>query len=104
MKYLNAYNDGGEDEDEEPLCFQIYTGYRGFEGCVRAHFLDELLQLLPENTIEFGKNIEEVVDQGDDKKVLLKFSDRSTAEADAGMPSRYSTCYILSHSRACTDE
>ncbi|KAI0890807.1 hypothetical protein F4806DRAFT_489864 [Annulohypoxylon nitens] len=107
LKYLNAYNDGGEDEDEEeePLCFQLYAGYRGFEGCVRAHFLDELLQLLPENTIEFGKNIEEVVDQGDDKKVLLKFSDGSTAEADAvigcdGIKSRIRKILLGSHPAA----
>lgn len=83
LRYLDGYHHNSED-DEEVLIFKLYAGYRGFEGCVRADFLNELLKLIPSEVIEFGKCIDQIVDQGDDKKVLLQFKDGSTAEADAG--------------------
>lgn len=83
LRYLDAYHHTSEN-DEEVLLYQLYCGYRGFEGCVRADFLNELLNLVPDDIIAFGKSIDDIVDQGDDKKLLLKFKDGSTAEADAG--------------------
>jgi salicylate hydroxylase len=40
-------NDDENDDREEKLLFKIYAGPRGFEGCHRAHFLDELIKLIP---------------------------------------------------------
>jgi salicylate hydroxylase len=82
--YLDAFHHNSE-EDEEATLFKLYTGVRGFEGCVRAHFLNELLELIPAGVIEFGKCIDQIVDHGDDKRVCLQFQDGSTAEADAGI-------------------
>ena len=83
IKYLDAYHHSSE-EDEEETIFKLYCGRRGFEGCVRAAYMDELLKIIPDGVVEFGKSIENIVDQGDDKKVLMTFRDGSTAEADAG--------------------
>lgn len=83
LRYLDGYHHTS-DEDEERLLFQLHTGYRGFEGCVRAHFMDELLKLIPDGIVEFGKGIEDIVDREDGGKVLLRFKDGTSAEADAG--------------------
>jgi salicylate hydroxylase len=79
LLYLDGYH-----SDEEELIFKLHAGYRGFEGCVRADFLNEMLKLIPSEVIEFNKSIENIVDLGDDKKIQLHFKDGSTAQADAG--------------------
>jgi salicylate hydroxylase len=47
----------------------------------RAHFLDVLVNLIPNGVAEFGKRVENVEKKG--QKILLTFHDGSTAEADA---------------------
>ena len=81
LMYLDGYNCEGT---EEKLLFQLYSGYRGFEGCVRADLVNQLVQLIPPGVIELGKRLKQIVDRSDDEKVLLQFEDGSTAEADAG--------------------
>lgn len=48
----------------------------------RAHFLDELIALLPDGIATFGKRVVSVDDQGE-HGVTLSFADGTTAEADA---------------------
>ncbi|OCL02952.1 putative monooxygenase [Glonium stellatum] len=85
MVYIDGYHHNSADpnDTEEKELFRLYTGRRGFEGCVRAQFQDELINLLPPDIIEFGKRLERVVDRGDDEKLVLHFQDGDTAEADA---------------------
>ncbi|APA09077.1 hypothetical protein SS1G_02963 [Sclerotinia sclerotiorum 1980 UF-70] len=47
----------------------------------RAHFLDELVKLVPEENAQFGKRVEKVEESGD--RLLMTFEDGTTAEADA---------------------
>lgn len=61
LVYLDAYHHNSE-EDEEAVLFKLYTGIRGFEGCVRADFLNELLELILPEVIEFGKSMDQIVD------------------------------------------
>ncbi|KAH6609744.1 hypothetical protein Trco_003090 [Trichoderma cornu-damae] len=49
----------------------------------RAQLLSELLHLIPQDRIQFGKRLESIVDRGNDAKMLLRFYDGTTAEADA---------------------
>jgi salicylate hydroxylase len=58
------------------------TSSSGQNGVYRAHFLDELVKLLPADRAVFGKCLEEVV-QSDGAKVTMKFADGTTAHADA---------------------
>jgi salicylate hydroxylase len=53
--------------------------------CHRAHFLDVLVKLLPEGCAEFDKRLVGVDEKevGDNKKLVIRFADGTTAEADA---------------------
>jgi salicylate hydroxylase len=86
LTWVDGYNHEGIDPNDttEKLLFSLYTGYRGFSGCHRAHFMDEIAKLMPEGHIVFGKRLETYVDRGEDSKVLMKFVDGTTTEADAG--------------------
>ncbi|KAF4777158.1 mannitol 1-phosphate dehydrogenase [Colletotrichum scovillei] len=53
----------------------------GQTGIHRAHFLDELVKLLPDGVAVFGKRAEKYEDDG--KSVLLTFQDGTTARHDA---------------------
>ena len=83
--WVDGYNNKSADPSDvdEQLIYKMYLGERGFEGCHRADFLDELVKLMPEGKVEFNKNLDTIVDQGDGEKLTLKFRDGSTETADA---------------------
>ena len=83
LQWIDGYNQKSEDPHDEQILFKLYAGYRGFEGCHRAHFLDELVKRIPEGIVEFRKRLDEISDQGTGEKLLLKFHDGTTARADA---------------------
>ncbi|KAM5383377.1 hypothetical protein ACJZ2D_002070 [Fusarium nematophilum] len=74
------YLDGTAEKDE--IAFPIKTSL-GQNGVHRAHFLDELVKLLPKDRIQFGKQIEETREDESTGKIVMVFSDGSTATADA---------------------
>lgn len=84
LQWVDGYNQHGEDPYDEKLLFKLYAGYKGFEGCHRAHFLDELVKIIPDGVVEFRKRLDTVSERGPEEKLLLNFCDGTTAEADAG--------------------
>jgi salicylate hydroxylase len=66
-------------EDQEIA--QVKAGSVGQSSVHRAHFLDELVKLVPEGIAKFGKRVEKVEKVGE--KMRLTFHDGSAAEADA---------------------
>ncbi|ELR05459.1 hypothetical protein GMDG_01754 [Pseudogymnoascus destructans 20631-21] len=50
-------------------------------GTHRAHFLNELVKLIPDEVPEFGKRLKNIEESGD--KMVMTFEDGTTAEADA---------------------
>jgi salicylate hydroxylase len=76
----NEANNGTKDE----LIYNMYLGERGFEGCHRAQFLNELAKLIPEDCAQFRKNLSTIEDRGEDQKIVLKFQDGTIAHADVG--------------------
>jgi salicylate hydroxylase len=68
---------GKEDQD----IAQVKAGDVGHCSVHRAHFLDELAKLVPEEIARFGKRVEGVESVGE--KMKLRFQDGTTAEADA---------------------
>lgn len=60
---------------------QVVAGDIGQSSVHRAHFLDVLVNLVPDGVAKFGKRVEQVQKKGE--KMVLTFHDRSTAEADA---------------------
>ncbi|EON68907.1 hypothetical protein W97_08165 [Coniosporium apollinis CBS 100218] len=49
----------------------------------RAHFLDEMVKLVPDGVAVFGKRLVDIEDKGGEEGVLLKFADGSTARHSA---------------------
>ena len=85
LRFVDGYNhEGDPDDTNEKLLFTLYTGYRGFAGCHRAHLMDQIVKLVPDGRVVFGKRLDSWVDKGDESKVLMNFTDGTTAEADAG--------------------
>ncbi len=84
LQWVDGYNQHSEDPKEEKLLFKLYAGYRGFEGCHRAHFLEALVKHIPEGVLKFQKRLDNLSEGGNDEKVLLRFCDGTSAEVDAG--------------------
>ena len=55
--------------------------YVGQNSVHRAHFLDELVKLIPDEVPEFGKRLVNIREKGD--KMILAFEDGTSSEADA---------------------
>lgn len=57
------------------------VGEIGQNSTHRAHFLNELVKLVPDEVPEFGKRLKSISERGD--KMVLTFEDGTSAEADA---------------------
>ena len=92
LQWVDGYNQNSESPETEKLLFKLYAGYRGFEGCHRAHFLDALVKYIPEGIVEFRKRLDTLFESGGEDKIHIKFCDGTSAKADAG---KYAFCYLL---------
>ena len=59
------------------------TNSLGQNAVHRAHFLDELVKLVPDGSAEFGKRLESIDEDASNGRLKLAFHDGSSAEADA---------------------
>jgi salicylate hydroxylase len=86
FQWVDGYNYNRLDPNDtnEELIFKLYLGKRGFEGCRRSDFLEELVKLIPEESVKFEKNLDSITNRGDGEKILLNFHDGTTEEADVG--------------------
>ncbi|KAG9856097.1 FAD/NAD(P)-binding domain-containing protein, partial [Aureobasidium melanogenum] len=75
--------DGYTDKDTDQWLFDV-TRDAPADGCHRAHFLEEMIKLVPEGTAHFNKHLDNIVDNGGSNPLTLRFSDGTTAEADIG--------------------
>ncbi|TDZ10340.1 FAD-dependent monooxygenase sorC [Colletotrichum sidae] len=73
--------DGTDPEADDKTLFSLGTDRYSVRGCHRAHFLEELMRLLPEGTTRFNKQLDRVEETPGRLRVV--FADGSTAEADA---------------------
>lgn len=60
---------------------QVVAGDVGQSSVHRAHFLDQLVKLVPDGVAQFGKRLQKLQKVGE--KIKMTFHDGSTAEADA---------------------
>ncbi|KAL4997567.1 hypothetical protein BDV10DRAFT_169515 [Aspergillus recurvatus] len=70
-------------QDESAVMFQVSARELSYCGCLRSHLLREMSSKLPEGVIQFKKELDSYIDDPDDGKVVLQFTDGTTAEADA---------------------
>lgn len=78
------YVDGQHESDDLRNLFDVYLGERGFEGCARPDFLDEMAKLLPKDIVEFQKALKTVDNIEGAGKLGLTFEDGSMHVADIG--------------------
>jgi len=76
--YLNGYDKNADGHQE--AAFTI-TNSLGQNGVHRARFLDEMVTLIPDGIAKFGKRLDDITTKADGK-LLMKFLDGTTAEAD----------------------
>lgn len=74
--YDKSYTAGHQD-----ATFTISNSI-GQNGVHRAHFLDEIVKLIPESAARFGKRLDTIT-EGSNGRLVMKFFDGTTAEADA---------------------
>ncbi|KAL5000346.1 hypothetical protein BDV10DRAFT_37208 [Aspergillus recurvatus] len=71
----------GKESKRQNIAFTI-TNSLGQTGVHRAHFLDELVKLVPGEIAQFNKRLQNITERGDGK-LVLKFADGMEDEADA---------------------
>ncbi|KAJ4343983.1 hypothetical protein N0V95_006468 [Ascochyta clinopodiicola] len=80
--YMDGYNYSSERPEHEETMLKLYLGERGFEGCRRSDFMDEMVNLIPERDLQLNKDIVSVTEREDSGLIHLVFKDGSTATAD----------------------
>ncbi len=85
LRFHDGYHWDPKDPEntDDKLLALLNTGYRGFQGCHRAHLLDELVKHIPKHVVEFGKRFMTYEERGPGERLLMRFQDGSMAEADA---------------------
>ncbi|KAE8153337.1 hypothetical protein BDV25DRAFT_136943 [Aspergillus avenaceus] len=83
MQFIDGYTQDPERPDDMSWkkLYKLSPGPRGFEGCHRAHFLEEVMQLMPTGVVKLSKKLDVLEDKGGEK-VELRFSDGTVAWAD----------------------
>ncbi|OJJ96235.1 hypothetical protein ASPACDRAFT_1859485 [Aspergillus aculeatus ATCC 16872] len=86
MRFVDGYHTYVDDDNDQPVgiegkVYKLYAGPRGFEGCHRAQFLEEIMKLMPEGVVQFGKRLEryKYLESG---RIQLVFGDGSIREVD----------------------
>ncbi|KAL4745576.1 hypothetical protein BDW72DRAFT_211204 [Aspergillus terricola var. indicus] len=70
-------------QDENAVMFQVSARELSYCGCLRSHLLRELSSKLPERVLQFNKELYNYIDDLENDKVVLEFTDGTRAEADA---------------------
>ncbi|QIX00456.1 hypothetical protein AMS68_005973 [Peltaster fructicola] len=78
--FYDGFGDGKGNAPKDKLFTS--TARHGMQGCHRAHFLDELVKLVPPEIAHFGKRLDDYIER-EDGRIVMHFRDGTTAEADA---------------------
>jgi salicylate hydroxylase len=79
--WFDYYDGMARGMDQRKSLFSVTTNV-GQNGLHRADYLNELVKLFPTERAYFGKHLEDITEAGDGK-LVMRFGDGSTAEADA---------------------
>ncbi|KAI1098449.1 putative salicylate hydroxylase [Jackrogersella minutella] len=84
-RYWDGFNPTNKEEaqSQNSLLFHMSARELDYWGCLRSHFLREMASYLPEGITKFGKQLKNYIDDEKSEKVVLRFTDGSTAEAHA---------------------
>ncbi|MCJ1408397.1 hypothetical protein MMC19_002472 [Ptychographa xylographoides] len=79
--FVDGYNHDESMGNQEKYLFEL-SNELGQNAVHRAHFLDEMVKLIPEGVSHFKKHLD-IVTEDEDGKLRMKFHDGSEAVADA---------------------
>ncbi|KAI1770476.1 FAD/NAD(P)-binding domain-containing protein [Hypoxylon cercidicola] len=83
LRWIDGYNKRRKDDpSHQTMLYKIDAGYKGFEGTRRDQFLEALVKIIPQEIVELRKRLDTIEEKAEER-VLLKFADGTTAEADA---------------------
>lgn len=86
LRWIDGYTQcSEEDSNDQKMLFKLDAGYRGFEGCRRDQFLEALVKIMPPGVVELKKRLDRIDETIGNEKLLMTFTDQTSAEADAGM-------------------
>lgn len=80
--YLDGYNVKNTDSGMQQEAAFTITNSLGQNGVHRAHFLEALTKLIPDDIAQFGKRLSDI-SENTDGKLAMTFEDGTVAEADA---------------------
>ncbi|KMU73379.1 salicylate 1-monooxygenase [Coccidioides immitis RMSCC 3703] len=83
LRWIDGHITRKDDPSIRKMLFKIDAGYKGFEGCRRDRFLEELVKILPADVIQCRKRLDTLEEKEGGGKIRLIFCDGTTAEADA---------------------
>ena len=83
--YTHSRGDEVGDEVRGRTVHKLHAGERGFEGCHRAQFLEQVMKLMPEGIVWLKKRLVSLEETEDGGRVKMKFEDGGVELADAGM-------------------
>ncbi|KAA8645401.1 hypothetical protein EYZ11_000408 [Aspergillus tanneri] len=85
MQFVDGFTHRPDDDVGDDLhgrrVFTLSAGPRGFQGCHRAQFLEEVMRLIPPGVVRFSKRLVSLSEQ--DGRIKLDFADESVEYADA---------------------
>lgn len=81
--YVDGYSQIHTADEKPQIAFTISNNL-GQSGAHRARFLDQMVHLIPEGIAHFGKRLTSIIEPSNENgKLLLRFTDGTTAETDA---------------------
>ncbi|KAH8432044.1 uncharacterized protein LDX57_009692 [Aspergillus melleus] len=88
MQFVDGYTHGPEDTEvgqelEGRTVYKLHTAERGFEGCHRAQFLEQVMKLMPGGVVQLRKRLVGLEEDGEGVRVKMRFEDGSVEGADA---------------------
>lgn len=84
FNYMDGYRWDKKDPNHEDTILRLYLGERGFEGCRRSDFLEDIVRHVPGEVVEFNREVVDVVERGENEKLRIIFRDGTSCEADVG--------------------
>ena len=85
FRWVDGYTQHREDDPAyQKMLSELDAGYRGWDIVRRDHFLENLVKVIPPGVVHLQKRLDRVEEKGRDDKLVLRFVDGTTAEADAG--------------------
>lgn len=85
LRWADGYTQEDIRRRTKPYDYEVVAGgLDSFPGCHRAQLLDGLVALAPPEMLKLNKELDTIEDRGADEKLLLRFHDGTTEEADVG--------------------